>query len=488
VIRLKIQFDLLILAVSGACLGFAFAPYPFRFIAYVSLVGLFMIIEKYQPKRVFLLGWFYGFFASLSLFWWIFFLVVPLESWVKGLMYLGVILLCGYLGVYIALFAWATRRLGLWVAPFIWAILEFIRTKSQIAFPWALLGYSQTPYVPLIQFASFTGVYGVSAWVVLINLLVYLTIKNYKKFGIGLAVAFIVPLCFGFLTIKNNHDWMKVAIIQPNVLPNEKGDVHTRGSMFNDLVSLTRTALKDHPDLLVFPETATIVPNQAYQKVLAGLVDSGNAALVTGTPLWEDGPQFEIYNGAVLFLPGKGIVAEYKKMKLVPFSEKVPYSDNLKFLKKVDLGGGDLSFGKEYTVFPLPQGGFSVLICYEAIFPDLTRQFTRRGAQFLVGITNDGWFGRTPAPYHHYEMALMRTVENGVPLARSANNGISLIADSYGRIIKKTGLFQKAVLSGYLPHPKKFTFYRKYGDVFILLSMIIVLVAIGLKIRKERSD
>ncbi len=490
-IRLKLKFDLLILFVSAVALSFAFAPYPLRFLAFFSLVGLFMIIEKYPPKKVFLLGFFFGFFSSLSLLWWLYLLVVPLASWVKWLMYLGVTVLCAYLGLYTALFAWATRRLGLWVAPFIWAIVEFIRTKSQIAFPWTLLGYSQTPYVPIIQFASFTGVYGISAWVVLVNLCVYLTIKNYRKAWIGLLLAFIIPLGYGFLTIRKNQEWKKVAIIQPNVGPNEKGDPRTRNYQFNDLIGLTRTALTEHPTLLVYPETATlsnIVRNFQFQQVLVNLVDSFQVSLITGSPLWDYDDRFEFYNGAVLFVPHRGIVGEYRKMRLVPFSEKIPYSDVFKFLKKVDLEGvvGDFNFGKDYTVFPLPEGDFSVLICYEAIFPDLTRQFTKRGADFLINITNDGWFGRTPGPYQHCEMAVMRTVENGVPLIRDANNGISLIADSYGRVLAKTGLFTKAILVGSLPHPKSFTFYRRFGDIFIVICGFLVLTALILKIFKPK--
>lgn len=499
--RFKISIDLIVLAVSGAVLGFAFSPFPFRFLAWVSLVWLFAVIEKYKPKQVLGLGLWFGFFASLSIFWWLFLLLVPLAGWVKGLMYVGVIILCVYLGLFTALFAWATRRLGLWVAPFIWAIVEFMRTKTQLAFPWGLLGYSQTPYVPFIQFASLTGVYGVSAWVVLINLLVYLTIKNYKKYLPGLVAAFAIPFLFGILTIKKNRDWFRVSIIQPNVGPNDKVE-RFRDSLFTDLVGLARTALQyrpvgeeatgGRPDLLVFPETATlanIVRNQSYQRILTSLVDGSQTALITGTPLYEYTPAFSYFNGAVLFLPDQGIVGEYKKMKLVPFSEKIPYSDNLKFLKKVDFAGagGDFCFGRNFTVFSLPEGHCSVLICYEAIFPDLTREFTRRGAQFLVGISNDGWFGRTPAPYQHCEMAVMRTVENGVPLVRSANIGISLIADPYGRVLKKSGLFTKEIITGMVPRPKQFTFYRKFGDVFIVLSTVIVLLAIGLKIGRVKK-
>ncbi|MEO0124788.1 MAG: apolipoprotein N-acyltransferase, partial [candidate division WOR-3 bacterium] len=139
------------------------------------------------------------------------------------------------------------------------------------------------------------------------------------------------------------------------------------------------------------------------------------------------------------------------------------------------------------TIFQTPFGKFSCLICFESIFPDLTREFALRGADILVNITNDGWFGKTLGPYQHCELALMRSLELGKPLLRSANNGISLICDPYGRVVRKTKLFTKEILFGLLPKPLPPTVYQKFGDWFILLSLGIVILTVGKKIVKLRE-
>jgi apolipoprotein N-acyltransferase len=434
---------------------------------------------------------------------------VPVEPVTRILLDIGVVLLFAYLGLYVGVFTWLTRRWGLWAAPLIWPLLEFLRTKSQIGFPWGLLGYTMTPYVPFIQPASIGGVYLVSAWLVLVNVLVYRLYASRSTHdtpgvrpdarsglasALALAAVFAAPLLFSAFYIRPLKPWFNVAIIQPNVSPFDKGDWDSRATIQADLVRLTRQSATTHPDLILYPETATLTDvtrSETMGQAIRGLADSLNTEIFTGTPLFDE-RRNSWHNGAVLIRPDEQTVKQrYYKIRLVPFSEKIPYADELPIIRKI-LGTadmGDWARGHSYTVFHWSGGTLSTLICFEAIFPDLTREFTRRGSQLLAVVTNDGWFGRIVGAQQHAELAVMRTVENGVPMIRSANNGISFIVDPYGRILKQTPLFVQTILSGPVPQPLTPTLYRRYGDWFMLACLLgLIAGLIVLRIRNRRSS
>jgi apolipoprotein N-acyltransferase len=288
------------------------------------------------------------------------------------------------------------------------------------------------------------------------------------------------------LRIKPNRNWFKVAIVQPNVSPYDKGDRESRNKIQSDLVKLTEQAIIHKPKLLIYPETATLTDityDREFQNVLQKIIDSSGVYLLTGTPVYDREVRGRYYNGAVLFEPNINLTQGYKKLHPVPFSEKIPYADKIPLFRKIETSDmGDMTPGKIFRIFNFPYGRFSVLICFESIFPDLTQEFTKRGADLLINITNDGWFGKTPGPYQHAELAILRTVENGIPLVRCANNGISFIVDPYGRILDKTSLLTQTVLIDNLPKPLKPTFFRRYGNIFALISLCLILLGVGLRI------
>ena len=416
---------------------------------------------------------------------------MPVEPITRILLDIGVVLLFAYLGLYVGVFAWLTRRWGLWAAPLIWPLLEFLRTKSQIGFPWGLLGYTMTPYIPFIQPASIGGVYLVSAWLVLVNVLLFRLVSAVRPQAAShkpqaralvwraawLVLAFIIPLAFSALYVRPLKPWFNVAIIQPNVSPFDKGDWDSRATIQADLVRLTRQSAATHPDLILYPETATLTDvtrSETMGPAIRGLADSLSTEIFTGTPLYDE-RRNSWHNGAVLIRPdGRPVEQRYYKIRLVPFSEKIPYADELPIIRKI-LGTtdmGDWARGHDYTVFRWSRGTLSTLICFEAIFPDYAREFTRRGSQLLAVVTNDGWFGRMVGAQQHAELAVLRTVENGVPMIRSANNGISFIVDPYGRILKQTPLFVQTILAGQVPQPLAPTLYRRFGDWFMLVCLL----------------
>jgi apolipoprotein N-acyltransferase len=175
-------------------------------------------------------------------------------------------------------------------------------------------------------------------------------------------------------------------------------------------------------------------------------------------------------------------------MHLVPYGEYIPLKRFFPFINKMVVGIGDFYAGKTRTIFNLPDGSFSVLICYEIIFPDLTRKFVMNGARFLVNITNDAWFGNSSAPYQHLSMATVRAIENRRFIARAANTGISAIIDATGNIQSSSKLFTEQLLTGTIRQLSMQTFYTRFGDVFAYLSLAfsLFLVAFALTRRFKR--
>jgi apolipoprotein N-acyltransferase len=367
-----------------------------------------------------------------------------------------------------------------------------------------------TPYTPFIQPAALGGVYLVSAWVVLVNVLLYRLyalrfapdapglrrvasgVRRLAWPATALAAAFVLPLAFSALRVRATLPWFKVAIVQPNVSPFDKGDWDSRTAIQDDLARLTRQSAAGRPDLILYPETATLVDvtrSTTIGPVICGLADSLGVEVFTGTPLFDE-RRNTWHNGAVLIRPGEHPVRQrYYKMRLVPFSEKIPYADEVPLIRKLletsDMGNWDR--GHRFTVFNWAGGTLSALICFEAIFPDLAREFTRRGSNLLAVVTNDGWFGRLLGAQQHAEMAVMRAVENGVPMIRSANNGISFIVDPFGRVLARTPLFTQTVLTGQVPRPLRPTPYRRYGDWLMPVCVLGLLAGlVGRRVRRAR--
>lgn len=404
-------------------------------------------------------------------------------------MIFGMLLLFLYFGLYWGTSFLITRCIGIWSLPFIIIGLEFIRGLGELGFPWLALGYSQARYPIIIQQASIYGVYGISFWLVLLNLVLYKLINNRNLKVVSLTILiFLAPIGFGLLRIKPAKEKsITIGIVQPNIDPNLKFNKKMRAQTFDRLIFLSLrcvesslTIYNDSCDLIIWPETATPIflksPGE-YQNRVYELANKTNTPVFTGTPIY-DYKSDEIYNGAVLVEPGNKIMQEYKKLYLVPFGEHIPYDRYIPLFKKIDWGEGDYYPGTQYTVFHSKNFKFSCLICFESIFPELSRTFVRQGAELLINITNDGWFGKISGPQQHNDMAILRTVENNVPLARSANTGISMVVDSYGRILKENPLFKEDFIVWQVAIHNAKTLYSTIGDILPIFSLIFVTLAL----------
>ncbi|HEX7320537.1 MAG TPA: apolipoprotein N-acyltransferase [bacterium] len=468
---------------SALLLSLSFHPLPLHFLAWVGLVPVLFVIDRATPRRAFAIGLAFGScFALFSLFW-IIFLQIP--ATVKLIMIFGVVLLFLYHGLFFAVSFAASVQTSLWCLPLFISGLELVKGIGEIGFPWLSLGYSQTHYPLVIQQASVYGLYGLSLWLVLLNVAVYKLLRARKwQYAIAAILIFCAPVVYGAFRMKSQAGGHRlvVGIVQPNIDPNLKFTRELRDQTFNRLLDLSarcveyaRVQYRAPCDIIIWPESATPIflkSANVFQKKVFAFVDSVQTPLLSGTPIYDQNHK-NIYNGAVLMEPGSVLRQEYRKVHLVPFGEHIPYDRYVPLFRKVDLGEGDYDPGSDFTVFRLKNAAFSCLICFESIFPELSRRFVREGAHFLVNITNDGWFGRISGSQQHNDMAILRAVENGVPLVRCANTGISMVTDEYGRILGTCGLFKEDILVReiYPDHSK--TVYNTVGDLLPVGSLII---------------
>jgi apolipoprotein N-acyltransferase len=493
-------------AVSGLLLAAAFPTISFHFLAWVALVPLLISLNGQTVKRGFWLGGLAGLFYFVGTVHWVtnsvhFYGNVPLVP-----ASLITLLLCVYLALYPALFAAAAvflkknhPALFFIAAPSLWTALELARTYVFSGFPWSLLGYSQYAALPVIQLADITGVYGVSFLLVLINAAVAEFIVNRRNYPAILTAFFVLALALGYgftkLSANEGAEGITISVIQGNIEQDKKWNPAYQAETIAVYKRLTREALDKHPDLVIWPETATpfyFTGGSGNDKPLTtdliAFVQQNKVPLLFGSPTYEIQPNRRIVgrNSAFLLSDSGRIDATYHKIHLVPFGEYVPLKKVLVFVEKMVQAVGDFQGGEEYTVMTVSHGGtagpretkLSTVICYEIIFPDLVRRFVNSGATIMTTVTNDAWFGRTAAPFQHFSMAVLRAVENRVPIARAANTGISGFIDSRGRILETSGIFTEAELTRKLVPGTEKTFYTGYGDLFsyacVLFSLILL--------------
>ena len=251
-----------------------------------------------------------------------------------------------------------------------------------------------------------------------------------------------------------------------------KWDPAYQNATIDHYEKLTREAVADGAELVVWPETAAPFFFQQESELRERILDLARKLgvwLVVGSPAfsYENETLLLMHNRVYLVRPDGTADQSYDKMELVPFGEYVPLKSLFFFVDKVVEGVGDFRAGDTPVVFRTAQGNFGTLICYEGIFPELTRRFVDGGANFLVNITNDAWFGRTSAPYQHLAMATFRAIENRVPLVRVANTGFSAMVDADGTIRWRTGLFESAWRVDTISWVGIRTFYTRFGDVFV---------------------
>ena len=485
---------------------------PYGLVAWVAFIPLHSVLVGNSPKQGFFRGWLAGIAAFTGTMYWV---VIAMNQY--GHMPLPVsiavmLLLALYLGLYIGAYALAVvwvehRKTSLaWIAaPCIWVALEFLRTYAFSGLPWGLLGYSQFRWLSIIQIADITSVYGLSFLIVLVNVSVFHTchrliatttrLPEIRRPWLPLAVTlpvFLIVWAYGegsllrSLSAPQSQPTLAIGIVQPNIDQAKKWDATYRMETLDRYARLTAPAANG-TDLVLWPEAATpflFEQEPVYQSIVKDLVVEAQVPLLFGSPVVQRHPNGRPYllNSAYLLDTSGAIAGRYDKQHLVPFGEYIPLRTLFFFLDKLVVGIGDFEAGTQPTLFTIqsspesPSVRFGVAICFEVIFPNLVRQLANAGANFLVTITNDAWFGDTVAPEQHLAMVVFRAVENRMAFARAANTGISGLIDPTGRILSATPLFTEQFVTGTIPLTSPSTFYTRFGNVFAWTCVIISLI------------
>ena len=469
------------------------APYHFPGawpLAFVAFLPAFFMLRGHTSSFAFKLFFIMGlFYYALTGYWLCY---VNVLGFVALALYLS--LYFGFFGSFSTSFLASGRlRASLTVAA-IWTLSEYLRGYLISGFPWALLGYSQWKNLPLIQIADIVGAFGVSFFVLWVNVMLF-RIRAHDKARAAFIVALVSVLVwgYGFYTLRSREAFyadglpkakLNIAVLQGNIPQEEKWDARIKTIIFEKYKRLTLMAAMDKPDLIVWPETS--FPGYLEDEVvmathLRGTARAAHTHLLVGVPTvgdLETVQTIKFYNSAVFYTAKGEEVARYHKMHLVPFGEYVPLENVIGFIRNF-VTIGRFSPGDKQTLFSMVAENqpiriaakFGVLICYEDIFPGMVRELCNNGADFLVNISNDAWFGKSAAPYQHAQASVFRAVENRVPVIRSTNTGLSCFITSEGRItasVKKDG--EEIMVSGRQASDvilrRGRPFFTKYGDLF----------------------
>lgn len=503
---------------AGLVWALAFPKFGIAGLAWIAPGLLLFAARDQKGKRAFGLGYVGGLVYWLVSLYWL--LLIPYR-W-HGIPFgpaLGWVALSGFLALYAGLWTWLVTQLrspvsswrtrAVWAlqCALVWVAIEMIRARLLSGFPWNPLGASQYRLTPLLQMAAFLGVYGVSFLVVwfsvsLLNALTLL-IREPVKRRLWLA-EIIVPAVavagiwyWGFQRImapEPEPKTLRLALVQPSIPQEVIWDSEANPRRFEKLMKLSEAALLEKPDVLVWPEASMPGLTEENISALTKLVAAHRVWFVFGADDAEAvGGEMKYFNSSFLLSPEGKLVSTYRKRLLVMFGEYVPlvrWFPFLKFLTPVD---GGFTPGEKPTPFRLDdlEATTSVLICFEDVFPHYAREHVAADTDFLLNLTNDGWFGNSAAQWQQAITALFRAVENGVPLVRCTNNGLTCWIDRFGRMrqvfgVESGNVYQEGFMLASIPIQDRSgrpTLYTRYGDwfgwgcvVFALGALVMVKV------------
>ena len=477
----------------NAMLHPVFAPMPV--FAFTALIPLLFFATRKPRRRALVHSYLYCVALALGQYYWVGFVTAE-GFWM--LILIGVALMSIVLGAYMFIAALAYRffaprlpRLCVVVYPAVWTLMDYGRSVTDLAFPWSYTGYSAVGILPLAQFASFTGVWGLSYLIVLGNVVIWELLRairakeniQQKWLAAGVWAALIIGIfVWGAFRMNINPraggETAKVALVQSYMDQfNWTGNSLDTAMRISDSMAGTAAAAK--PDVIIFPESALhcfLDRRPDIRREVLSWADDAKPPIIIGALHWErperdTGDKYDVYN--TVFLVDSGKLTPYHKTMLVPFSEAMPFEARFPILSRVNIGLSSFKRGNEETLFRVNDKlETAPYICYEIIFPSFVRRRLTESTNLIIGVTNDGWFGRSSGPYQHAAMAQMRSVENGITLARSANSGISMFVDPYGRVLSKSKLYTREIIIRDIPTFRIITFYTRFGDWFVAFCAI----------------
>ena len=534
----KARYGIAILA--GLALAGSFPKFNVAGLAWIA-PGLLLFCATGQPPRMaFRIGYTAGVAHYLASLYWLLFIPFPagaLAGWLA---------LSAYLALYPATWVWLCWRLfpgkkfvveqGGWASAkelfasnwwqragwaflcaALWTALEMVVAHFLSGFPWNLLGVSQHRILPVVQIAAITGVYGVSFLVVWFSVsLAFAFLRLVRQPGLRsgwlmeLHPPLVVLLCVLFYGVHRLRQQvetdreLKVALVQPSIPQLLIWDHTEDANRFNKIMDLSSRALAAKPDVLIWPESSMPNFTEDNFRAITNLITAHKVWMILGADDAERRPNesdpVDYFNAAFLFDPNGRFVATYRKQHLVVFGEYLPLARAFPFLRRIIPVPGDFTPGDRFVPFELtkPRANAAVLICFEDVFPGVARRAASGGLDFLLNLTNDGWFGQSAAQWQQAASAVFRAVENGLPLVRCTNNGLTCWIDSRGRLREilqsETGdVYAAGFMIAKIPllatgQEREPTFYNRHGDWFGWGCMGLSLVALGARFIRQKAQ
>ena len=484
-------------------LALSFPKFGHPAVAFIALVPLLVALRGTSTRGGFVLGLLAGFIHYAGTVYW----TGATVSTFGGLPVFVAVIVAGllalYMAAYIAAFGAITSILirrfqfaGLWLAPAVWVTMEYLRGILIGGFPWIPLGNTMVTFLPLAQLASVLGVQGLSLFVATLNVgfaVAAISSGRRRTIGAAVSIAFIVAVSvWGGLRLASNTltqgTPITVGLIQGNIAQTDKWNPDRAGMILDRYLQLSQQAVQKGAKFLIWPESSTpfYFEEDMSGGLVRGLARTLGVPLLLGSDEIEHGNPPKHYNAAFMLDTHGATAAVYRKIHLVPFGEYVPFQRLLFFVGPLVEAVSAFSRGERVTMLPVEGHMVSTAICYEVTYPALQREAVRQGSEMLTTITNDAWYGDSSAAYQHFDMAVMRAIEQGRYLVRSANTGISGIVDPYGRVLIRTNLFETVAVVGEARFVQSKTVYATIGDLAAYLSAAVVMVALAIVLVEGR--
>ena len=495
--------------ISGVLFALSMPGAGIGFLIFVTFILLFYSIKDSDPKEAAKLAFGGGFVGGLVLYYWVY----ALWDWISVFTIAVHIILAIYTGIFWGifgyLFAWLRDRIPqillVLVLPSIWMMLEYARSLTIFGFPWGQAADALTmdAMLEFIQIASITGIWGVTFVVVLVSYLFFLTLEradpNYYLAG---PAVLVVVLVFGMYTTINDPvdmERFEIAMIQPSIPQRERSDplnLPRFMSIYDELLTKVefRSAIHEDPvDLVVLPESALptfILSHPDTREFFANWSARLRSPVMLGT---FTNLNNEVYN-SVAYVNENGPTNNiYNKIQLVPFSTE--YFPAIDLLKSAGVGRvfpllerlGRITPGDEFSPIQTDLGLIGTPICFETLFPHVSRQLVRNGAGVIISVTNDAWFHNTWALPQHFAKGVYRAVENRRYFIQTANSGISGIIDPTGKVEERSSIEDRSVIFGQIALRDNETFYTRHGDLIIYAGLAFLILGLGVSILPRRQ-
>lgn len=436
--------------------------------------------------------------------------VIVIAETAIPLFHTSLMTLCVFLG-YLAAKSVKNNYVRAVLLSFGYVLGEYVQSLGTFAFPWARLFVGQTEFVTLLQSASLFGSYFITFIMVLVNTLLAFALSEMcessnkrQHYAFVAAGVFLVNFAFGVIRVNffdlSECKRLKAVVLQGNIPSGEKwsGKVDET-EIYLELSDWAKSycmAKEYDADIAVMPETAfpaTIYPDDGYtskyEKTLYEISDILDAEILSGAFSFRDGKS---YNSVFAFSADNRLLGVYDKHNIVPFGEFLPYRSFIEkiapSLARINMLSSDISRGKSFDPIQTGAGKAACLVCFDSIFPETARRQIKNGGEFIVISTNDSWYKTSSAIYQHADHAIMRAIENNVPVIRSANTGVSRIIDNFGRVREETKVNERTAISGSVYLADRGTLYNVIGDAFVLVCALgIVLCLVLNSINKKVS-